>query len=102
MMSVRKLAVKLYDQVLKGRKFEQSCWLLVSADICFPSSVIGVQSVSAKIHIGTSLELIILLSMVGVQENVLTNQSPNFIPVCLTRESLPSSADQACRKSQQR
>jgi len=50
-----KLAIKLWNYVLKGRKFEQSCisdWLSVSADISDPVSVIGI---SAKFHIGASL-----------------------------------------------
>ena len=50
-----KLAIKLWNYLLKGRKFEQSCIsdrLSVSADISDPLSVIGI---SAKFHIGASL-----------------------------------------------
>ena len=50
-----KLTIKLWNYVLKGKKFEQSCIsdrLAVSADISDPLSVIGI---SAKFHIGASL-----------------------------------------------
>jgi len=50
-----KLAIRLWNYVLKGKKFEQSCisdQLSVSADIFDPLSVIGI---SAKFHIGASL-----------------------------------------------
>ena len=52
-----KLAIKLRNYVLKGKKFEQSCisnqlHVSVSADISDPLSVIGI---SAKFHIGASL-----------------------------------------------
>ena len=50
-----KLTIKLWNYVLKGKKFEQSCisdWLSVLADISDPLSVIGI---SAKFHIGASL-----------------------------------------------
>jgi len=80
-MTVKKIGCKIVRSNTEGRKFEQSCWLLVLADICFLLSVIRVQSVSAKIHISTSLELIIFLSSVGVQENVLTDHSPIFTSV---------------------
>jgi len=55
-----KLAIKLWNYVLKGRKFEQNCilhWRLVSADISDPLSAIRI---TAKLHINSSLLIMVL------------------------------------------